>query len=91
MIDLSLIEGTNFGMLRSLVLLRKQGHAVLAGNKRLRIYGRLSCASGKRMKSSNRVFFKSESEARALGYRPCGHCMKEAYRRWRHQDKDLHT
>lgn len=53
------------------------------GNARLNIYGTLQCASGKRMKVSNRVFFSSEQEAVAQGFRPCGHCMREAYLRWK--------
>jgi hypothetical protein len=54
----------------------------LGGNFRLKIYGTLSCASGKRMKKENRVFFKSEKEAIALDFRPCGHCLREKYRCW---------
>lgn len=56
---------------------------VLTGNERLKIYGYLGCKSGKRMKRENRVFFTHEQEAVALGYRPCGNCMKTAYRQWR--------
>lgn len=56
---------------------------LFGGNKRLRIYGRLLCSSGKRMKRENRVFFSSESEAIENGYRPCGHCMKEKYKTWK--------
>jgi hypothetical protein len=33
------------------------------GNVKLKIYGSLQCASGKRMKTANRVFFASEKEA----------------------------
>ncbi|WP_419699388.1 Ada metal-binding domain-containing protein [Mucilaginibacter sp. NFX135] len=55
----------------------------LGGNARLKIYGTMSCRSGKRMKSENRVFFVSEAEAVNLGYRPCGHCMVQQYRRWK--------
>ena len=51
----------------------------LAGNRRLKIYGTLSCRSGKKMKKENRVFFINEEEAIREGYRPCGHCMKQAY------------
>ena len=58
----------------------RKGEIVLGGNKRLKIYGTLGCASGKRMKRENRVFFKSDTEARKMGFRPCGHCMKEAYK-----------
>jgi len=49
---------------------------LFAGNAKLKIYGTLSCHSGKRMKKENRVFFKSEEEAISLGFRPCGNCMK---------------
>jgi len=63
----------------------RSGNITLAGNRRLRIYGRLDCASGKRTKRANRVFFESEAEAIRLAYRPCGHCMREAYRDWKGQ------
>lgn len=33
------------------------------GNRKLKIYGALSCKSGKKMKRENRVFFSSEQEA----------------------------
>ena len=35
-----------------------------AGNSRLKIFGLLNCSSGKRMKQENRIFFKTETEAR---------------------------
>ena len=54
-----------------------------AGNRKLKIYGTLNCSSGKRMKIENRVFFKSAEEAIDEGYRPCGHCMREEYLRWK--------
>lgn len=54
----------------------------LAGNKKLKIYGKLSCNSGKRMKKENRVFFRSENEAIKKGFRPCGHCLKKQYKNW---------
>jgi len=57
----------------------KAGRITFAGNKVLKIYGKLSCSSGKRMKKEKRVFFSDESEALAANYRPCGHCMKSAY------------
>jgi len=59
------------------------GQIAFAGNVRLEIYGTLGCPSGKRMKSQNRVFFVSEDEAIAAGFRPCGHCMRAAYTRWK--------
>lgn len=53
------------------------------GNKNLRIYGLLSCNSGKRMKKENRVFFTDKEEAIYNGYRPCGHCMRAQYLLWK--------
>ncbi|MEO5582417.1 MAG: Ada metal-binding domain-containing protein [Saprospiraceae bacterium] len=49
------------------------------GNSKLKIYGLLQCKSGKRMKWQHRVFFNSTDEALSVGYRPCGHCMREEY------------
>ena len=40
----------------------KHGTIVLAGNRKLRIYGKLGCVFGKRMKRENRVF--SDQKAR---------------------------
>ncbi|AYZ35445.1 metal-binding protein [Chryseobacterium indologenes] len=54
------------------------------GNKKLKIYGRLSCRSGKRMKIENRIFFTDEKEAVKNNFRPCAHCMKEAYDKWKY-------
>ncbi len=63
-------------------LIRK-GAIILGGYKKAKIYGLLSCFSGKKMKVENRVFFEDETEALANGYRPCGHCMKEKYKEWK--------
>lgn len=67
---------------RELFALIRQGKITLAGNRRLMIYGRLDCFSGKRMNRLNRVFFASEDEAHQRGYRPCGNCMRDSYLRW---------
>jgi methylphosphotriester-DNA--protein-cysteine methyltransferase len=56
---------------------------ILAGNSKLKIYGSLSCRSGKRMHINNRVFFESGKEAVDYGFRPCGHCMKDNYKNWK--------
>ena len=56
---------------------------MLAGNLSLKIYGTLSCASGKRMKKENRVFFKNETEAIQQGFRPCCHCLHNEYVCWK--------
>ena len=53
------------------------------GNKKQKIYGTLSCASSKRLNRGNRVFFSSELEAQQHDYRPCGHCMKSDYKKWK--------
>ena len=68
------------GELRALL---RRGALTLAGHRGRRIYGRLDCASGRRMRREQRVFFADEAEALALGYRPCGHCLPSAYRAWR--------
>jgi methylphosphotriester-DNA--protein-cysteine methyltransferase len=65
----ALTDAELFGLLRSRAIL-------LAGNCRARIYGRLECASGKRLLRQNRVFFRSEQEALVQDYRPCRHCMR---------------
>jgi methylphosphotriester-DNA--protein-cysteine methyltransferase len=54
-----------------------------AGHLHLKIYGLLQCGSGKRMNRENRVFFSSETEAIAAGFRPCGNCMRNSYKAWR--------
>ncbi|ENX44631.1 Ada metal-binding domain-containing protein [Acinetobacter sp. NIPH 2100] len=61
----------------------RDGEILFAGNSQLNIYGRLTCGSGKRMLKKNRVFFQNEHEAIMQGYRPCGHCMKQAYKKWK--------
>ncbi|MBL7700356.1 MAG: metal-binding protein [Chitinophagaceae bacterium] len=60
-----------------------------AGYKPGKIYGTLSCSSGKRMKAKNRIFFESEQQAIDAGYRPCGHCVPGKYRQWKAGKKFL--
>lgn len=62
-------------------LLRKE--ICYGGNRNLKIYGTLNCTSGKRMKRENRVFFTSEKEALQNEFRPCGHCIKQEYKKWK--------
>lgn len=73
----------SFGTSKKLKKLVGEGKIQFAGNRNLRIYGRLSCASGKRMKRVNRVFFEDRADAVAHGYRPCGHCLREDYAEWK--------
>lgn len=76
---------TAFKRSRLLKALLDKGEIQLAGNRKLKIFGTLDCSSGKRMKIDNRLFFKSETEARSVCYRPCGHCMRGAYAQWKAQ------
>ncbi|WP_421942952.1 Ada metal-binding domain-containing protein [Pedobacter sp.] len=61
----------------------KQQEICFAGNRKLKIYGTLACKSGKKMKRENRVFFHAKDEALAKNFRPCGHCMKVNYKKWK--------
>ena len=45
-----------------------------AGWKQGKIFGRLDCRSGMRMKKENRVFFLTWQDAIDAGYRPCKKC-----------------
>ena len=74
---------TAFKRSRHLKSLIDEGAIQCAGNQKLKIYGTLNCSSGKRMKAENRVFFQSANEAVFEGYRPCGHCMRDEYLRWK--------
>lgn len=73
-------EITN-AQLRDLV---KNQIVLFGGNRSLKIYGTLRCKSGKRIKKGNRVFFVSVQEALRNGYRPCGHCLRDSYIKWKH-------
>lgn len=55
----------------------------LGGNRELKIYGTLSCSSGKSMKRQYRVFFSLEQEAQQNNYRTCGRCKKIEYKKWK--------
>jgi len=62
---------------------------VLGGHRRMKIYGRLDCASALRAIArggpylKHRVFFASEDEAKACGYRPCARCLPQEYAKWK--------
>ncbi len=45
-----------------------------AGYKKDKIFGKLDCKSGMRMKKENRVFFATWEDAINEGYRPCKNC-----------------
>jgi methylphosphotriester-DNA--protein-cysteine methyltransferase len=68
----------------------KNKEITFGGNRNLKIYGKLNCKSGKRMKIQNRVFFKTETDALKFGFRPCGHCMREEYLVWKTDSSFIH-
>ncbi|BCR05321.1 metal-binding protein [Desulfuromonas versatilis] len=59
----------------------------LGGNSKAKIYGQLSCLAANRALAKgyarHRVFFADERAAIAAGYRPCGSCMRDQYKRWK--------
>lgn len=60
----------------------------MGGHRKLKIYGKLDCPSAlchiaKGGYVQHRVFFANEAIAISAGYRPCGICMKEEYKRWK--------
>jgi methylphosphotriester-DNA--protein-cysteine methyltransferase len=77
-----MIKHSNLNQLEFIRKIRTK-EIIFAGNSKLKIYGTLHCKSGKRMKKENRIFFSSIEEAEKLHYRPCGHCMNLAYKKWK--------
>ena len=66
----------------------------LGGYKKRKIYGRLDCPSALRHIAKgeyvkHRVFFADEETAIKAGYRPCGICMKEAYKVWKANQEEV--
>jgi methylphosphotriester-DNA--protein-cysteine methyltransferase len=60
----------------------------LGGHRKTKIYGRLDCRAALRAIErggyvTQRVFFASEADAVAAGYRPCAVCLPEAYAAWK--------
>lgn len=60
----------------------------IGGHRKLKIFGRLDCPSAlkyiaKGQYVQHRVFFADEETAVVAGYRPCGVCMKNEYKRWK--------
>lgn len=77
------LGATPTARLRALAGLVRSGAVTLGGNRPGRIYGRIDCRAGKRMKVDNRVFFRDAAEAEARGFRPCAVCLPTDYARWR--------
>jgi len=73
----------SFARSRCLYQLTINGKINFGGYEKGKIYGLLSCKSGKRMLVPNRVFFRDEKEALSFGYRPCGNCLPGKYKTWK--------
>lgn len=56
------IELSNFDLRKRI----KEREICFGGNKKLKIFGTLKCASGRRMKKENRIFFSTEKEAKKM-------------------------
>lgn len=81
--------------MKTYILVNEKGEAygsvtpgAFGGHRRRKVYGRLDCPSALRWIArghyvKHRVFFIDEATAQAAGYRPCGVCMKTAYRVWK--------
>lgn len=83
-----MISKTDHFSKRELLHLRKEGKLNFGGHIKSKIYGTLDCPGAKRWIArghyvKNRVFFSSEKEAIAMGYRPCANCMPEKYKTWK--------
>lgn len=83
MISHTELQAAGFTGKRQLAWRIKNNMITFAGNRKLKIYGNLSCASGKRMKIAHRIFFTSEQEAIDNNYRPCSHCLHSKYLLWK--------
>ncbi|ATJ85528.1 Ada metal-binding domain-containing protein [Ralstonia solanacearum] len=62
----------------------------LGGHRRTRLYGRLDCRAARRAIARggyvrHRVFFLTEADTRAAGYRPCAVCLPQAYAAWKRE------
>jgi methylphosphotriester-DNA--protein-cysteine methyltransferase len=62
------------------------------GHRKTKVYGKMDCPAALRAIAkggyiAHRVFFADEQTAIAAGYRPCGVCMSEEYKKWKSQNK----
>ncbi len=70
--------GNKYVVLKDGELVASERPGRFAGHRPRKIFGRLTCPSGRRkMKKENRVFFLTWEDAIAAGYRPCLHCRPE--------------
>ena len=66
------------------------------GHRKTKVYGHMDCSAALRAIAkggyvAHRVFFANEQAAIAAGYRPCGVCMREEYKKWKSQNKQFRT
>jgi methylphosphotriester-DNA--protein-cysteine methyltransferase len=66
----------------------------LGGHAGTKVYGRLDCPVAlsllrRGFVPRHRVFFADEATAVAAGFRPCGACMRQAYRAWKQSSEDV--
>ncbi len=87
MIRHTVLGSSPFAQLRTLAGLVRSGAVTLGGNGPGRIYGRLDCQAGKRMKAVNRVFFRDKTEAIEAGFRPCARCLAMEYKVWKENQR----
>jgi methylphosphotriester-DNA--protein-cysteine methyltransferase len=65
----------------------------LGGHAGTKVYGRLDCPVAlsllrRGFVPRHRVFFADEATAVAAGFRPCGACLRQAYRAWKQSSED---
>ncbi len=63
-----------YNLLQNGKIIQSNLPGTLAGWRQGKIFGRLDCQSGMKMKKENRVFFLSLEDAVKEGYRPCKNC-----------------
>ena len=76
-----------YKLLKNKQTIESETTGTYAGWKPGKIFGRLNCKSGTRMKRENRVFFLTLEDAVESGYRPCRNCRpmnEEDFEKIRH-------
>lgn len=68
-------EATRSNLLRNGVAAALQGSGIYVGSINSDIYHTPSCEAAKHINSYNKIWFKSDEEAKKKGYSPCGTCI----------------
>ena len=66
--------GKRYKIIKNGITIESNVSGRYAGWRPGKIFGRLDCKSGLRMKKENRVFFLTWDDAIVEGYRPCKKC-----------------